>query len=408
VAITRDNILGTNSNNGVAIVAITTGATATAGSRICVVVSWFATAGTMTVSDGTAYTKHVQVDNGSDHIAIFSRVLVGSLASGSAITATITGGASVGGVLLGAVSYLGTTGVDTTASPAGTSGSAWSSGSATNAIPDALFFGGAGGETATSTTSTPVNGSEVVDIWNSAAGQGLAVNETIASSIANRSVSGTWVGASSTSTTGALVVFSGTVIPILLTQDVPYTVGAGAAVDTREVTYSLTGTVSKNATNAVTGTGTVFLSELRAGDQIRIPGGTSSESRIVQSISSDTSLTTSVAFTTTASGQTGLRVDHRQVIQFGPARTATLANVTSAAADTVLLAANANRIGATVYNDSLQTLYLKYGSGASSTSWTVRLSSGGYWEMPLPIYTGQINGNWVAADGAARVMENVP
>jgi hypothetical protein len=387
VAITRDNILGTNSNNGVAIVAITTGATATAGSRICVVVSWFATAGTMTVSDGTAYTKHVQVDNGSDHIAIFSRVLVGSLASGSAITATITGGASVGGVLLGAVSYLGTTGVDTTASPAGTSGSAWSSGSATNAIPDALFFGGAGGETATSTTSTPVNGSEVVDIWNSAAGQGLAVNETIA---------------------GALVVFSGTVIPILLTQDVPYTVGAGAAVDTREVTYSLTGTVSKNATNAVTGTGTVFLSELRAGDQIRIPGGTSSESRIVQSISSDTSLTTSVAFTTTASGQTGLRVDHRQVIQFGPARTATLANVTSAAADTVLLAANANRIGATVYNDSLQTLYLKYGSGASSTSWTVRLSSGGYWEMPLPIYTGQINGNWVAADGAARVMENVP
>jgi hypothetical protein len=98
----------------------------------------------------------------------------------------------------------------------------------------------------------------------------------------------------------------------------------------------------------------------------------------------------------------------RQVIQFGTSRTSAVTNVTSAAADTTLLAANRNRIGVTVSNDSLSTLYLKYGTGASATSYTVRISSGGYWEMPPPIYTGQINGNWSAADGAARILELVP
>jgi hypothetical protein len=209
VAITRDNILGSNSGNGSAAVTITTGAIAAAGSRICVAVSWFSSAGTMAVSDGTAYTKHTQVDNGNDHIAIFSRVLVGQLNSGSSITGTITGGAGIGGLLLGAVSYIGTTAFDTPSSNT-TSGASWQSGSATNTVADALFFGGAGNETSTSTSSTAVNGSEVVDVWNTTAGQGLAVNETIAASIASRNVSGSWVGASSTATTGVLAIFSGT------------------------------------------------------------------------------------------------------------------------------------------------------------------------------------------------------
>jgi hypothetical protein len=97
--------------------------------------------------------------------------------------------------------------------------------------------------------------------------------------------------------------------------------------------------------------------------------------------------------------------DQRQIVHWGSAPTAAETNVTSAAADTTLLAANLRRIGVTVYNDSLQTLYIKYGSGASSASFTVRLSSGAFWEMPQPIYTGAINGNWTSADGFARVTE---
>jgi hypothetical protein len=190
-----------------------------------------------------------------------------------------------------------------------------------------------------------------------------------------------------------------------LTKDVPVTAGSGIGVDTSEITMALTGTVAKAASTTVTGSGSVFLTELRAGDVIRIPGGTSTETRIVSAIASDVSLTVTVAFTTTASGQTGLRVSQRQVFQWGPTSIATPTTVASAAADTTLKALNRNRIGMTVYNDSTSTLYLKYGTGASATSYTVRISGGGYWEMPVPIYTGAVNGNWVSADGSAYVTE---
>lgn len=79
-------------------------------------------------------------------------------------------------------------------------------------------------------------------------------------------------------------------------------------------------------------------------------------------------------------------------------------NVSAAAADTLLLTANANRLGATVHNDSLSILYLKFGSGASSTSFTVRMTSYAYYEVPFG-YTGQINGRWVSATGTARITE---
>jgi hypothetical protein len=83
---------------------------------------------------------------------------------------------------------------------------------------------------------------------------------------------------------------------------------------------------------------------------------------------------------------------------------ATPSNVSAAAADTLLLAANSNRMGATVTNDSVATLYLKLGTGASPTSHTAQIPRGGYYEVPFG-YTGQINGYWSAATGTARVTE---
>lgn len=192
------------------------------------------------------------------------------------------------------------------------------------------------------------------------------------------------------------------------THDVAITPGSGAGVDTREVTYTLTGAVAKAATTTVTGTGTVFLSELAIGDVIRVPGGTGTESRIVSAIANDLSLTVSVAFTTTASAQTGSRVDQRQVTQESVASAVALSNVTASVADTVLLAANTDRIGMALYNESTAGLKLKYGSGASATSYTVSMGGGAYWVMPVPQYTGQINGIWSAANGAARITELTP
>lgn len=87
--------------------------------------------------------------------------------------------------------------------------------------------------------------------------------------------------------------------------------------------------------------------------------------------------------------------------------TATLSNVNDAAADTTLLASNANRIKATFYNDSTSTLYLKFGTGATTTSFTVKLGPEGYFELPTDVvYTGQINGIWSSdSTGAVRITE---
>ena len=84
----------------------------------------------------------------------------------------------------------------------------------------------------------------------------------------------------------------------------------------------------------------------------------------------------------------------------------TLANVASSAASVTLLAANANRNGATIYNDSTQNLFVKFGVTASATSFTTRLTPQAYYEVPFG-YRGRIDGIWAAANGAARVTEIV-
>ena len=88
----------------------------------------------------------------------------------------------------------------------------------------------------------------------------------------------------------------------------------------------------------------------------------------------------------------------------GPA-TSTVTAVTSSATVVTLLAANTARVGALVVNNSTATLYLKLGSAASLTSWSVQLDPGAYWEMPRRYYTGIITGIWSAVNGDAKVTE---
>lgn len=85
--------------------------------------------------------------------------------------------------------------------------------------------------------------------------------------------------------------------------------------------------------------------------------------------------------------------------------TSTLANVLSSATSVTLQASNTSRIGLLIFNDSAQSLFVKFGATASSTSYTVKILAGGYYEMPQPIYTGTVDGIWVAADGSARMTE---
>ena len=69
---------------------------------------------------------------------------------------------------------------------------------------------------------------------------------------------------------------------------------------TKGTLFTLTGSINPTASIIVTGSGTAFLSELSVGDEIVV----SSETRIVNSIESDTSLTVSVATTDTGTDAT--------------------------------------------------------------------------------------------------------
>ena len=86
----------------------------------------------------------------------------------------------------------------------------------------------------------------------------------------------------------------------------------------------------------------------------------------------------------------------------GP-QSATLANVSSSASSVSLFAATAAAKGRTIYNDSTQVLYVKFGATASSTSYTVQLAAGAYYEVPQPAYSGAVDGIWASANGNARL-----
>lgn len=216
-------------------------------------------------------------------------------------------------------------------------------------------------------------------------------------------------------------------------DSVPITVGAGASVYTDEVATNLTGTVAKAASTAVTGTGTLFTQEIKVGQIIRIPGGTATEDRQVAAITSDTSITVSAAFTTTATGQVGQRIDHAQVVKlaigvdgspsFVPgdatfgldvdvnrlprAATSARTQITATTTEGVLLAANTNRLGAIITNDASAVLYVGLGTvTVSATDHTARLQRYDYYELPFN-WTGQIRGLWSLAsgDGGARITE---
>jgi hypothetical protein len=91
-----------------------------------------------------------------------------------------------------------------------------------------------------------------------------------------------------------------------------------------------------------------------------------------------------------------------------PSTTGTNSSVAgTTSASTTLLASNASRLGASVFNDSTAVLYLSLGATATTTNYTVQVPAGGYYEFTNPgvIYTGIITGTWAAANGNARLTE---
>jgi hypothetical protein len=86
-----------------------------------------------------------------------------------------------------------------------------------------------------------------------------------------------------------------------------------------------------------------------------------------------------------------------------PNNTPTLTNVASSITSVTLLAANAARRNFIIYNDSTSDCYIKYGTTASSTSFTYYLPSLG--TLQDEFYAGRIDAIWISAAGNARVTE---
>jgi hypothetical protein len=84
-------------------------------------------------------------------------------------------------------------------------------------------------------------------------------------------------------------------------------------------------------------------------------------------------------------------------------QTAVTASVASSASSTTLFAAGTGAAnGRAVYNDSTAVLYLKFGAVASVSSYTVQVAAGGFFEFPVPLYNGQVDGIWASTNGNAR------
>lgn len=88
----------------------------------------------------------------------------------------------------------------------------------------------------------------------------------------------------------------------------------------------------------------------------------------------------------------------------------THANIAADTNQVTLMAERLGRLGGTIVNDSASaTLYVKFATGVSATSYAVALGPGQFYELPLlpsdRVWTGVVTGVWSAAVGAARVSE---
>lgn len=86
--------------------------------------------------------------------------------------------------------------------------------------------------------------------------------------------------------------------------------------------------------------------------------------------------------------------------------TANPTRISISTTNATLLSANTNRIGAIIYNEGSAALFIKLGSNASTTSYTVKLASGAFYVVP-DIYTGRIDGVTDTGTGAALATEIV-
>jgi hypothetical protein len=83
--------------------------------------------------------------------------------------------------------------------------------------------------------------------------------------------------------------------------------------------------------------------------------------------------------------------------------TTTLTNTGASAASVTVLAANAARLRAWLFNDSTSPCYIKYGAAAAAGSCTKRMLPGEF--HVIEGYTGIVDAIWDAINGSMRATE---
>lgn len=82
---------------------------------------------------------------------------------------------------------------------------------------------------------------------------------------------------------------------------------------------------------------------------------------------------------------------------------AVVSSVDDSASSVTLLSANDNRAEAVIQNDSPSTIYIKFGTTATTTDYTTKLATDG---VLITEYTGRIDAIWSAnSTGAAKITE---
>ena len=84
----------------------------------------------------------------------------------------------------------------------------------------------------------------------------------------------------------------------------------------------------------------------------------------------------------------------------------TVTGVNATVSSYTIFASNVNRLGATFYKTGGGTAYIKLGTAASSTSYTVQLKTDAYWELPYA-YCGDITIVFSAASAGAVVATQI-
>ena len=81
-------------------------------------------------------------------------------------------------------------------------------------------------------------------------------------------------------------------------------------------------------------------------------------------------------------------------------------SVASTLTSTQLLASDSSRIQGIIHNDSTEKLYVKFGTSATTSDYTVMLDTDE--TLIVDSYTGVIHGVWGVVNGSAKVTDVTP